>query len=412
MQNTETLEDKANKGLFWRLSSLQFLFHFAAASGTYLTVFLLQQGVSPDRVGFISAINSAIVIMSTPFWGTIADKIRSIRKVLLLCVSFAVVLWALVPASSRVFVGPLAAMYIIIPIGAFFRMPANSLIDAYTVQSAEQHTLPFGHIRLWGSIGWVLMCFILSYVLPRTGVEFAFYLYGFSFIPFFIILWNTRGTDTVKSRERQSFKDMQFGRLFKSYYFITYMFFSMLMRMPINISFIFLPFLVDSVGGDTAMIGLVTGFRALLEVPALLLMKPLREKFPLPVAIVAAMLIFFVEMLLLSRATSLFFIVAVISIHGFGQGLIHGAATNYVYLMAPEGLNSTAHTVAGAANSIAAIVSSIIGGIMIMAVGIHLFYAVMSAVLAVSILCFIGSLLVGVKILKIPIPLDTGVKKS
>ena len=389
-----------------RLSSLQFLFWFAAANGAYLTVFLQQRGLQPDRVGLIAAINSAIVIVATPFWGTIADKIRSIRKVLLISISGAVLFWTLIPASTSIYIGPLALMYLIIPIGSFFRMPNNSMIEAFTVQSADLGGVVFGSVRIWGSIGWVIMCFALSFILPRTGVVFAFYIYGLSFIPFFLILFNTQDISRGKPKEKQTFKEMRFGRLFKNYYFITYLFFALLLHMPMTISFTFMPFLVESVGGDTSMIGLVTGFRALMEVPSLLLIKPIRKRFSLPFALGCAGLLFFIEILLLSRATSLWQIIVIQNIHGLGAGFLIGAAASYVYLMAPEGLNATAHTMLGAVNAVAAIFGSMVGGIMIMAVGIRTFYGIVAGILGFALVYFALSLLVGVKFLKKPIPKD------
>ena len=72
--------------------------------------------------------------------------------------------------------------------------------------------------------------------------------------------------------------------------------------------------------------------------------------------------------------------------------------------IAPEDLNSTAQTLHGSVKAIAGIIGSIIGGIMIMAVGIRMFYIFISIMLGIAILYFIVSLMIGIKILKIPIP--------
>ena len=415
MPEAEEGGKKPRDRTYLRLSVMQFFFWFGAATGTYLTVFLLQRGFQPSQVGFITATNSAVVILAGPFWGTIADKVRSIRKVFLFCMAVSIVLWTLVPLSARIFLGPidfpwgvfgpLALMYLVIPMSAFFRMPAHSLMDAYTVQNSHLGGVSYGHVRLWGSIGWTVMCMILSYLLPRWGVETAFYMYGLAFLPIYLLMWGAKGSDVVKaSKEKRTFKSMGFGRLFKSYYFITYLFFAMLMHMPVVVSMTYLPFLVDSVGGDTAMIGLVAGYKALLEIPTLLLMKPLREKFPLPVAIGTAAVLYIIEALLYTRVTHFYQIIALQTLHGLGGGFMIGAATNYVYTMAPEGLNSTAHTMLGAVNSTAGIIGSIAGGFLIMAVGISRSYFFIAITLCFALIYFIGTFVVGVKVLKIPIP--------
>ncbi|MDR3138579.1 MAG: MFS transporter [Treponema sp.] len=395
---------------YWRLSSIEFLFWFATATGTYLTVFLQKKGFMPTQVGFINAVNSLVMIFATPFWGMMADKIRSIRKVFLFCICIAAVLWAVIPFSSQIAVGPLVLMYLIVPLGSFFRMPANSLLDAFVVQRSDLDKVAYGHVRLWGSISFAIMNISLSAILPLTGVEVSFYLYGVAFLPLLIIMWQMKSADGavlgVGRRKALSFKQMGFGRLFKNYYFITYLVFAVFIHMPANTSMAFLPYLVASVGGDTAQLGLISGYKALLEIPMLLLMRPLRRKFPLPVAIAGAGVFYSIEALLYSRANSLIGILFIQTLHGLGGGLMIGAATNYVYSLAPPGLNSTAHTMNGAANAIAAIVGSLSGGFLIVAIGIRSFYLLAGAVIAFALFYFLLSLFIGTKILKKPIPLS------
>jgi PPP family 3-phenylpropionic acid transporter len=382
------------------------LFWFATATGGYLTVFLQKQGFKPDQVGIINAVNALIMILANPFWGMLADKLRSIRKIFLFCMCIAAVLWALVPVSSRIMLGPLALMYLIIPVGAFFRQPANSLIDAFVVQRSDIEHVAYGHVRLWGSISFAIMNISLSMILPWTGVEISFYMYGCAFIPLLVIMWRMKGVDmsAADAKKPQSLKTMGFGRLFKNYYFISYLVFAVFIHMPANTSMVFLPYLVASVGGDTAQLGLVTGYKALLEIPMLLLMRPLRQRFPLPIAIGGAAVFYAFEALLYTRASSLIHIMLIQTLHGLGGGLMIGAATNYVYSLAPKGLNSTAHTMHGAANAIAAIVGNVSGGILIVAIGVKSFYYVVSAVITFALVYFIISLVVGVKILGISIP--------
>jgi PPP family 3-phenylpropionic acid transporter len=393
---------------YWTLSSIEFLFWFATATGTYLTVFLQKNGFRPDQVGIINAINSTVVIFATPFWGMIADKIRSIRKVFLFCMCFAAALWAFIPASSQIMMGSFMLMFLIIPLGAFFRMPANSLLDAFVVQRSDLDSVPYGHVRLWGSISFAIMNISLSAVLPKTGVEISFYLYGAAFIPLLVIMWRMKGADIVSAGARKniSLKQMGFGRLFKNYYFITYLIFAVFLQMPANTSMAFLPYLVANVGGDTAQLGLVTGYKALLEIPMLLLMRPLRRRFPLPLAIGGAGVFYSIEALLYTRADSLLEILLIQTLHGLGGGLMIGAAANYVYSLAPQGLNSTAHTMNGAANAIAAIIGNTTGGILIVAIGIRSFYFLVSAVIGFALIYFLFSLLFGVKVLKKKLPLS------
>jgi PPP family 3-phenylpropionic acid transporter len=390
---------------YWTLSSVSFLFYFALATGNYLTIFLQKNGFSPSQVGIINGINFAVSICATPLWGVMADKVRSNRKIIVFCMGVASILWALVPASSRVAVGPLFLMHLIIPLCSFFRLPAQSLMDAFNVQSCAREGVAYGNVRLWGSISFAIMSISLSAILPWTGVEVSFYMYGIAYLPLLFILSRMKDPNNgAAARKSIPFREMQFSRLFKEYYFITYMVFAIFMHMPINTSMAFLPYLVDMVGGDTAQFGLITGYKALLEVPMLLLMKPLRRRFPLPVAVILAGLLFTIEFSLYSYVNSLLQILAIQTLHGLAGGLIIGASTNYVYTMAPVGLNSTAHTVNGAMNSIAAIIGNMLGGFLITVIGIRRFYSVSAGIVTCAIIYFIITLMIGTKLLHKPIP--------
>jgi PPP family 3-phenylpropionic acid transporter len=406
---------------FWTLSSIEFLFWFAAATGTYLTVFLQSKGFQPADVGIINAVNSAVSICATPFWGMMADKFRSIRKIFIGCIAIAAVLWAAVPMTADIRLGatPIFVMHLLIPFSAFFRMPANSLIDAFVVQTSARENVAYGNVRLWGSISFAIMGLCLSAILPITGVQISFYMYGFAFIPLMIIMARMKepadksGTSLRKS---VPFREMQFGRLFKNYYFLTYMVFAVFMHMPMNTSMAFLPYLVEAVGGNPAQLGLVTGYRALLEIPMLLLMKPLRRRFPLPLAITLSCILYTAEFYLYSYADSLLEIMFIQTLHGLATGLMIGSATNYVFTMAPEGLNSTAHTVNGAMNSSAAIIGNLLGSVLITyftvqfgdrAPAVRQFYMVAGTLIFASSVYFVITLLIGSKILKKPIPRST-----
>ncbi|MDR2649615.1 MAG: MFS transporter, partial [Clostridiales bacterium] len=268
---------------YWSLSSIEFMFWFASAASAYMTVFLQKAGYTPAQVGFINALNSVIAICATPFWGMMADKFSSIRKIFIFCVIMASITWALIPVSSKIIFGPIALIEIIIPLGAAFRMPASSLIDAFVVQSAARERLQYGQIRFWGSFSFAVMNMALGAVLPQIGVDASFYVYGAAFTPLMYIMWNMKNTDETgigAVKKNASSGQLNMGRLFKNYYYVTYLIFAIFLFMPANTSGAFLPYLIDSVGGNTARFGMVAGYKALLEVPALLLMKPITRKFP------------------------------------------------------------------------------------------------------------------------------------
>ena len=86
----------------WRFSGVEFLYWFAWAASGYLTVFLQSRGMCASEVGLIGALNSAVGIVAAPFWGMVSDRLRSVRKVLLLVIALSGLTWSLTPLTADV----------------------------------------------------------------------------------------------------------------------------------------------------------------------------------------------------------------------------------------------------------------------------------------------------------------------
>jgi PPP family 3-phenylpropionic acid transporter len=333
-----------------------------------------------------------------------ADKFRSIRNIILATMCIGIPLWIVVPLSLKVFLGPLTLLLIVVPLGCFFRNPHPSLVDSYIVQRCDRDGLTYGNVRLWGSISYTIASLGFSFILPRAGVETAFYVYGILCVPFIVLMWNFRDLDAGGQRRVLSFRQMGFGRLFKNYYFITFMIFALFIYLPNTTSNAFMPYLMESVGGESAMYGLITGFKALLEVPSLFFMRSLRKRLPLPILLAGAAALYSVEALLYANASSMAHIILIQIFQGLGGGLLIGSSANYLYSLSPPELTSTAQTMNGAIGATAAILGNLVGGLLIVLVGIRRFYVIVSVTLLCALVFFAVTLFVGIKILNKKLP--------
>jgi PPP family 3-phenylpropionic acid transporter len=391
---------------YFRLSSVSFSYWFGTAACAYFTVLLQKNGYSAAQVGAVNALNSVVTIVATPFWGMMADKFRSIRKVILATMCAGIPLWMLTPLSLRIFAGPLALLFIVVPLGCFFRNPHPSLVDSYIVQRCDRDGLTYGYVRLWGSISYTIASLGFCFILPLTGVEAAFYAYGILCIPFILAMWNFRDPDAAAGGQRKAltFRQMGFGRLFKNYYFITFMIFSLFVYLPNTTSNAFMPYLMESVGGESARYGLITGFKALLEVPSLFLMRRLRRHFPLPIMLAGAAAFYSAEALLYAGASSMTHIVLIQIFQGLAGGLLIGSSANYLYSLSPPELTSTAQTMNGALGAAAAIIGNLLGGALIVLLGIRRFYFMVSGALLFALVFFVCTLFLGLRVLNKKLP--------
>ncbi len=387
----------------WRFSGVEFLYWFAWAASGYLTVFLQSRGMSASEVGLIGALNSAVGIVAAPFWGMVSDRLRSVRKVLLLVIALSGLTWSLTPLTADVPVFGLSLGLIVIPFGSFFRVPTGSLVDSWVVQNANRQRFNYGSIRLWGSIGYAVMNMSLSAMMPWLGVENTFYIFGVSVLPLLGLCYWIKD-DAVKLKTL-SLRQMQVGRLFREYYFVFYLLFSVMLNMPVNTIFTFLPYLMEETQVSTDLFGVIMGYKALLEIPVLLLMARLRRRYSLPKLMLAAAGLYVVECLCYSFINGLWPLLAVQTLHGLAGGMFIGCSSNYVYSLAPDHLKATAQTLAGSVSSLADIIGNLLGGYLLDAMGVRSFYTVCGGLILGAALFFLASFALGARLSGRPSPL-------
>lgn len=377
-------ESRAARGRFAQFAGLEFLFWFATANTNYLTVFLQNMGFSASRVGVVTAACSSVGIVSTLFWGTFSDRIRSVRKSFLLCTAGGALFWALVPSLAPVMVGSLSMSLVAILLSMFFRAPSGALLDNWLVVTANREGLNYGSIRSFGSFSFAIMGIGLSFLLGRIGVSSSFVIYGIVCLPLLALTFFVRG-DAQKSKAL-TWRELRVGRLLRDYRYVTFLAFAVLMQMPINTMFGFLSFLIDAVHGDRSQLGMIHGYKALLEIPMLLLMAPLlRRKVSFPKMAMGAAVFFALEAFLFGMAHTFWQLVAISTLHGLGGGLLIAAASNYIYTLAPDELKASAQTIYVSAVTVAGIVGNLLGGVLIDRIGVQTFALWVSAAVLVAV---------------------------
>lgn len=393
------------KSRFFLYAAINFAFYITMTFSSYVTVFLQTIGFNAQQVGTVTALNSGVGIFSSPFWGMLSDK-RSLKKVIHITLTIGTVLFILIPWISGMHVGKVSLLFLMIPIAQFFRMPVMSLIDNWMIKNARNENLNYGALRAFGAFSYALAAIILGFIIPKTRVELIFYVNAVFTIPALLLLVFIKGSeeDSYTTNKNLTFKEMKIGQLFTNYYFVAYILFSAVQRIPYQSSMTFLPFLVAETGGDVAQIGIIMGLRAFVEIPMMMLLKPLRKKFPLYVLIIFATSFFMLDCMLNSIANSFSMVVVISILHGIGNGFMITAGASYVFSLAPEHLKATAQTLLASVNAIAGILGGLLGGLLITMFDIKRFYFIIGIMLSAALLLFILSFFVGEKLLGIKRP--------
>lgn len=152
---------------YWRLSGFYFIYF--AKLGTllpYWSLYLQFRGFSPLEIGQLMSLLMATKIIGPNFWGWVADRTGQALWVLragviAMTVSFLGVFWA----------EEFWRMAFVMMMFSFFWNAVLPQLEAIAFKFLGTDTHRYSMIRLWGSVGFVVMVLLGGWLVERFGVE-------------------------------------------------------------------------------------------------------------------------------------------------------------------------------------------------------------------------------------------------
>lgn len=146
---------------YWRLAGV-YLFYFAylGAFAPYFSLYLSANGVVAAEIGIIMALPQLVRIIAPHLWGWLAD--RSSRRMHVARIGTVIGVAAYCGLfAARSF----ESMFAVVLVMSFFLSATLPLIEVTTLSHLGEHTVLYGRIRVWGSIGFIAAVLIVGYAL-------------------------------------------------------------------------------------------------------------------------------------------------------------------------------------------------------------------------------------------------------
>ncbi len=391
-QETPELSGGKRVGLLAKLMGASFSFYMSnAAVISYLAVFLYSLGYSEAEVGVITAVNSALSIISGPLWGMLADRWRSTVRALLLCASVGGLAYGAVPFFAGTEVAGFPIVLILIPFAMFFRTPTTSLVDNIFLRKSDEHKLNYGLMRATGSLSFAIASILLGLIVPKTGPAVTFYISCVLFVPALLLIVSAcRGDRQSAGTESMSLRDMRFGELFGNGQLTSYLLLSAVFGSLLYCNGNFLPRLLESIGTDGERIGIVMGAKAFVEVPFIAILPWLRKHFRLEWVIGLTGFMFAGQAILYSFSVAFWQIIVVsLLLDGIGAGLFYATSSTYVFSLAPTNLKTTAAALVGAMSSLSGVLGNLLGGFLSDSIGVKGYYFTIGVLSAAAAAIFV-----------------------
>jgi len=152
---------------YWRLSGFYFFyFAFVGAMAPYWSLYLRDLAFSALQIGILMALLQVMRIFAPNIWGHIADhsgrRAPIVQAAALVClIAYLGVFW------GTSFWWLFAVMSLI---GFFWSAPLP-LVEAITLSHLKERSDRYGKIRLWGSVGFILVVLILGVALDHAPIR-------------------------------------------------------------------------------------------------------------------------------------------------------------------------------------------------------------------------------------------------
>jgi MFS family permease len=262
--------------------------------------------------------------------------------------------------------------------------------------------IAYGSVRLWGSIGYAVMAYLIGQLFGKGFPTSILYPVYAVFAVANIILAFFMKEDAVVGK-RVPIKEMKVGVLFKNYYFLTFLIFILLAYIPISASNNYFVNVVTNLGGTSETAGTVFALRALAEIPFFALSQRFLRKMGTRAVLILSIFSYCGIYICYGFATKLGLVLFAHILQGPTYGLLLTAMLSYVFELSPINLRTTGQTLLNATQTgLASMIGNSLMGRLMDILGVEITYRYAAVAVSAAILVFFITLWVGKK-LNIPL---------
>ena len=241
-----------------------------AMYNTYLNLFLNDSGFNMSAIGLVQSAATLALVLVQPLWGVLSDKSKSKNRI----ISLLALVTALVCLSFYAFRAALWLAFCVMLFTVFFN-PIITLQDNYTLEYLEGRKWDFGHIRLGGTLGYAICAMLVGFVI---GTNYGQIFWMMSI--FFLAVCACYMTLPQVEGHRQKHEKVKYSILLKDRTLRWMLVFNVIYYLGTAFYFQFYPlYFRNELGASTRLVGMLTFFSAMSEVPFFWFAHKLEKKF-------------------------------------------------------------------------------------------------------------------------------------
>ena len=309
-----------------------------AMYNVYLNLFLNQNGFSNTQLGLLSSVSTVVLVLIQPLWGVLSDKSKSKNQIvgMLLLIS-AIVGLAFYASKTALWLSLCVLLF-----NVFFN-PAVTLQDNYTLEMLEGGRWDFGQLRLGGTLGYAACAALIGFVV-ETNYGQIFWMMGI----FFIITGVLYFTLPRVSGHREKKQKVKYSLLLKDRRLVCMFVFNIVYTLGTAFFYQFYSIhYSNELGASSVMVGLLSTFGALSEIPFFWFAGRLQKRFGTKALMLFAGASAAARWLLLSMLTNTSVILVVNMLSGCGFVGFSYSLIRYINDNVPKSMRATAQSLNG-----------------------------------------------------------------
>jgi PPP family 3-phenylpropionic acid transporter len=346
---------------------------------TYLNLYLNEQGLSTSQIGLIVSVSTGVILVAQIFWGMQSDRARVKNNVLLLLYAGAAL------AGFLFYLGGGFWFFLtLVTLFAVFFNPIMPLQDNIMLESFESSRWDYGQIRMGGTIGYCATVLVIGFVL-RNHYGSIFWMVSLSLGLCFIVSLGLRKVQGYRgSAQRTPYRE-----LLKNKALLGMIAFNLTFALGLNFFYAFYPIYYTSIGGDSALIGVMMFACAVAEIPALLVINRFVGRFGIGKILIAAGAATSIRWFLLYVLRNPYLIIGANLLHGIGYTGFSYCIITYISRTVPKDLRATSQSANAMISSVfTRIIFGYIGGLASERFGTNNMMLLAGIIMAISTLAF------------------------
>ncbi len=318
---------------------LQYFLYFGAL-GIYLPYFNLycyHLGFSGTQIGALSAVRSVVMVIFALAWGLLADRFHRRRNIFVFCSAASALIWSLFLLTADFWL-----MLAITTAYVAFYAPLISFLEAVTMDQLKEKKETYGTVRVWGSIGFILVVLLLGKIIDLFPIRLILTLILAG------SLLQAAGAVRIpeSAGDRPSYRRPDFGRLLNRPVLI-FLTSGFLMLASHGTYYGFFSIHLENLGYSRGFIGLAWALASCTEILVMVKSEVIFKRYSLEKVLVFSFSVAVLRWVLLYFARSPALILSAQALHAVTYGTFHIASILCIDRLAP----ARAKTVGQAVNN-------------------------------------------------------------